>query len=89
MKKIFMFGAVGALTLLPMTVLASCESVQADISRKIVENGLPASSFSLRIVPADQAEQSGGQVVGHCDNDTQKIIYMRTGGNGEDNTPSP
>lgn len=28
-------------------------------------------------MPNDQADQAGGQVVGHCENDTQKIVYTR------------
>ncbi len=87
MKKLIMSGAVLALVL-PVAAQASCESVKADITQKIVANGVPESSFSLNIVADDQADQAGGQVVGHCDNDTQKIIYMRTGADN-DNAPSP
>lgn len=61
----------------PLLVQASCETVKADINQKIINNGVPANSFSLDIVPNDQADQGGGQVVGHCDNDTQKIVYKR------------
>lgn len=89
MKKLIILGAFCAVVL-PIAAQASCESVQADISQKIVANGLPASSFHLEIVPSDQADQAGGQVVGHCDNDTQKIVYLRTGNDGADNNaPSP
>lgn len=66
-----------------MAALASCESVKADISQKIVNNGVPESGFKLEIVPNDQADQAGGQVVGHCENDTQKIVYTRLN-NGDD-----
>ena len=31
------------------------------------------------LVPNDQADQAGTQVVGHCANDTFKILYTRTG----------
>lgn len=67
----------------PIAALASCESVKADISQKIVNNGVPESGFKLEIVPNDQADQAGGQVVGHCENDTQKIVYTRLN-NGDD-----
>lgn len=67
----------------PLAALASCESVKADISQKIVNNGVPESGFKLEIVPNDQADQAGGQVVGHCENDTQKIVYTRLS-NGDD-----
>lgn len=59
--------------------LASCETVKADISKKIVANGLPESGFTLDIVPNDQVDQAGGQVVGHCENDSQKIVYKKVG----------
>ncbi|MDU4542026.1 MAG: DUF1161 domain-containing protein, partial [Klebsiella michiganensis] len=38
------------------------------------------SGFSLTIVPNDQPDQPGAQVVGHCANDTFKIIYTRDSG---------
>lgn len=50
---------------------------------KIINNGVPESGFKLEIVPNDQADQAGGQVVGHCENDTQKIVYTRLN-NGDD-----
>lgn len=56
----------------------SCERVRNDIQQKIINNGVAESAFSLDIVPNDQADQSGAQVVGHCANDTFKIIYTRT-----------
>ncbi|QKJ87109.1 hypothetical protein PMPD1_2163 [Paramixta manurensis] len=72
----------------PIAVQASCESVKADISKKIIGNGVPESGFSLDIVPNDQADQAGGQVVGHCENDTQKIVYKRTGGDSDTGVPA-
>lgn len=92
MKKIMLLSATLALVL-PLAAQASCESVKADISQKITANGVPASGFRLDIVANDQADQAGGQVVGHCENDSQKIVYTRNnddGGNGtSDNAPSP
>ncbi|STT08082.1 Protein of uncharacterised function (DUF1161) [Klebsiella michiganensis] len=49
-------------------------------SAKIINNGVPESGFSLTIVPNDQPDQPGAQVVGHCANDTFKIIYTRDSG---------
>ncbi|MCG8707763.1 DUF1161 domain-containing protein [Brenneria sp. 4F2] len=76
MKKAMVFGAA-LLVITPLAAQASCESVKADISQKIINNGVPESGFTLDIVPNDQVDQAGGQVVGHCENDSQKIIYTR------------
>ncbi|WP_302796218.1 DUF1161 domain-containing protein [Hafnia paralvei] len=87
MKKsligIMLLGAI------PLAAQASCETVKADISQKIINNGVPESGFTLDIVPNDQAESSGGQVVGHCENDTQKIIYQHINGNEDESTATP
>lgn len=88
MKKTLMV-CLTLLTLSPLAAMASCDSVKADITKKIVANGLPESGFKLDIVANDQADQAGGQVVGHCDNDTQKIVYTKTSGGGDDATASP
>ncbi|WP_129544189.1 DUF1161 domain-containing protein [Serratia sp. 1D1416] len=82
MKKALVLAAL-LLAGAPLAALASCESVKAEISQKIVNNGVPESGFKLDIVPNDQADQAGGQVVGHCENDTQKIVYTRLN-NGDD-----
>ncbi|AJI86227.1 MULTISPECIES: DUF1161 domain-containing protein [Yersinia] len=76
MKKTFIISVL-LLSLAPLAALASCESVKADITQKIISNGVPESGFKLDIVPNDQVQQAGGQVVGHCENDTQKIVYTR------------
>lgn len=60
---------------------ASCERVKSDIEQRIINNGVAESSFTLNIVPndqADQADQPDSLVVGHCANDTHKILYTRT-----------
>ena len=44
----------------------SCERIQSDISQRIINNGVPESSFTLSIVPNDQVDQPDSQVVGHC-----------------------
>lgn len=76
MKKTLIIGTL-LLSLVPLAALASCESVKADIAQKIINNGVPESGFKLDIVPNDQVQNAGGQVVGHCENDTQKIVYTR------------
>ncbi|NPE49940.1 DUF1161 domain-containing protein [Dickeya dadantii] len=76
MKKTILTGAL-LLLLTPFLAQASCESVRDDIARKIIANGVPESGFELDIVPNDQVSQHGGQVVGHCEQDTQKIVYIR------------
>lgn len=53
-------------------------------STKIVNNGVPASGFTLAIVPNDQPDQPGAQVVGHCANDTFKITYTRSADSDSD-----
>ncbi|WP_152601350.1 MULTISPECIES: DUF1161 domain-containing protein [Erwinia] len=72
----------------PLAAQASCESVKADISQKIINNGVPESGFTLDVVPNDQADSAGGQVVGHCENDSQKIVYKRNGGESEQPVPA-
>lgn len=57
---------------------ASCERVKSDIEQRIINNGVAESNFTLNIVPNDQADQPDSQVVGHCANDTHKILYIRT-----------
>ncbi|GAA0521182.1 DUF1161 domain-containing protein [Tatumella terrea] len=82
-RKILWAGAL--LITCPLLAQASCESVKADISKKIIANGVPESGFSLDIVPSDQADQQGGVVVGHCQNDSQKLVYKRL---NDSNSPS-
>ncbi|MFH8134536.1 DUF1161 domain-containing protein [Pantoea osteomyelitidis] len=77
-----------ALLAAPLLAQASCETVKADISQKIINNGVPESGFTLDIVPNDQVDQAGGQVVGHCENDTQKIVYKRLTRDGDENVPA-
>ncbi len=55
-----------------------CEKVRREIKQRIMANGLPESAFTLNIVPAGQADKPDTHVVGHCANDTYKIIYTRT-----------
>ncbi|ANF78272.1 hypothetical protein A7P63_11895 [Salmonella enterica] len=84
--------AIAALALvsassLVMAAPGSCERVKSDIEQRIINNGVPADNFTLTIVPNDQADQPDSQVVGHCANDTHKILYTRTNsGNAPANT---
>lgn len=84
--------AIAALALVsaPSLVMAapgSCERVKSDIEQRIINNGVPADNFTLTIVPNDQVDQPDSQVVGHCANDTHKILYTRTNsGNAPANT---
>ncbi|MCL6353208.1 DUF1161 domain-containing protein [Pectobacterium polaris] len=86
MKKTVIFGAALFLVA-PLAALASCESVKADIAQKIIANGVPESGFTLDIVPNDQVNQASGQVVGHCESDSYKIVYTRHA-EGDANTES-
>ncbi|MFB9996341.1 Protein of uncharacterised function (DUF1161) [Providencia rustigianii] len=63
--------------LAPAFAHASCESVIEEIRQKIINNGVPKDGFSLVAVPNDEVDPAKGQVVGHCQNDTYKIIYTR------------
>ena len=76
-----------AMLVMPVLAQASCDTVKADISKKIINNGVAESDFTLDIVPNDQADQAGGQVVGHCENDTQKIVYKKNGRDADSNVP--
>ncbi|EAA9051368.1 DUF1161 domain-containing protein [Salmonella enterica] len=90
MMKIATAIAALALVSAPSLVMAapgSCERVKSDIEQRIINNGVPADNFMLTIVPNDQADQPDSQVVGHCANDTHKILYTRTSsGNAPANT---
>ncbi len=89
-KHNFIRLAATLFLLAPLAAQASCDSVKADITQKIVANGVPESNFRLDIVANDQADQAGGQVVGHCENDTQKIVYIRTDdASAPNDAPSP
>lgn len=81
MKKIHWLAAILCTAALPaFAAPESCERVKEDIQQKIIGNGVPESGFTLEIVPGDQADKPDAQVVGHCANDTFKILYTRGGG---------
>lgn len=72
--KARMLIATLALMTLPLFAHASCDAVKSDIDAKIKANGV--SSFNLDVVAADQAESSGGKIVGHCEG-SKAIVYSR------------
>ena len=76
MKKLIALSAV-LFAVSPVMAQASCESVTEEISQKIISKGVPADGFTLTVVPAEEAAQAEGQVVGNCNNETQNIIYLR------------
>lgn len=77
MKGIILASVLLTTTVPVMAAVSSCESVRNDIAQKIIANGVPETGFTLTIVPNDQAQSAAAQVVGHCANDTQKIVYQR------------
>lgn len=78
MKSTIWMGALLILAATPaLAAQNSCERVRTQIEQRIIKNGVSENAFTLTIVPNDQADQSNGQVVGHCANDTQKIVYSR------------
>lgn len=79
MKRSVWVGALLCIAATPaIGAQNSCERVKSEIEKRIIQNGVPESGFTLSIVPNDQANQPDAQVVGHCANDTQKILYTRT-----------
>lgn len=79
MKRSVWVGALLCIAATPaIGAQNSCERVKSEIEQRIIQNGVPESGFTLSIVPNDQANQPDAQVVGHCANDTQKILYTRT-----------
>ncbi|GLQ50521.1 DUF1161 domain-containing protein [Dyella flava] len=69
-----MFIAALTLMTLPLFAHASCDAVKSDIDAKIKANGV--SNYSLDVVAADQADKSGGKVVGQCEGN-KAIVYSR------------
>ena len=67
---------IAALSLmsLPLLAHASCDTVKSSIDAKLKANGV--SNYTLDVVAADQADKSGGKVVGQCEGD-KAIVYTR------------
>jgi len=89
MKRLSALAA--AAFLLPMLAHASCDALKSQIDGKLQAKHL--TGYTLDVVPADQADSSGGKVVGSCEGDSKKIVYTRGGsssdaGNGQDAAPS-
>lgn len=81
--SIFMFGA-------PLTSFAAtCDEIIAEISQKIVNNGVPESSFQLSAIPVEQDDPVNGQIVGSCGQGSQKIIYTKSDVSQEQQSSSP
>ncbi|MCM5703451.1 DUF1161 domain-containing protein [Larsenimonas salina] len=59
------------------TVFASCDTTIDMIAGKIHENGVPYNQFSLHAIPAAQAENAEGTIVGRCGNNRLRILYTR------------
>ncbi|MEA1065046.1 DUF1161 domain-containing protein [Erwinia sp. HR93] len=78
MKHIIWTSTLLLLTTSPVLATQnSCERLKSKIEQQIIRNGVPESDFTLTIVPSDRLQNTRGQVVGHCANDTQKILYIR------------
>lgn len=78
-KRLWLFALLMTGALPALAAPESCERVKDEIAQKIINNGVPESGFTLEVVPGDQADAAGAQVVGHCANDTFKILYTRSG----------
>jgi hypothetical protein len=86
MDKRFALTAA-AFLLLPMLAHASCDDVKSAIDQKIKAKGV--AHYSLDVVAADQADSSGGKVVGSCEGG-KKIVYTKgTGSSGDTGTSAP
>lgn len=80
MNKVLTLSIVALFASVPLVSFAAestCNTVKADISAKIIKNGVPEYGFELNIIPEAQSEQSEGKVVGSCDNGTQRVVYIR------------
>ena len=79
---------VACLSVFSLPVMASCDSLKAQIDAKLQAKGIP--SYTLEIVPvapaaapasgvaaATPAKETTGKVVGTCEGDTKQILYTR------------
>lgn len=73
-----------AASALPMLADASCDAVKAQIDAGLQAKNI--ASYTLEVVPKDQATQAG-KVVGHCEGD-QQIVYIRGATSSSDVTPA-
>jgi uncharacterized protein DUF1161 len=72
--KTRIYIAVVTLMSLPLLAHASCDAVKSSIDAKIKANGV--SNYTLDVIAADQADKSGGKVVGQCEGN-KAIVYSR------------
>jgi len=86
MRKL-LFAA--CLSVFSLPVMASCDSLKAQIDAKLQAKGIP--SYTLEVVPVAQAaapapasgvaaaapKETTGKVVGTCEGDTKQILYTR------------
>lgn len=80
-----MFIAALTLMTVPLFAHASCDAVKSSIDAKIKANGV--SNYSLDVVSADQADKSGGKVVGQCEG-SKAIVYSRAASKASGESPS-
>jgi hypothetical protein len=73
MKKALLVSAVLFFALPAHAAIKPCEELKEEIAAKIESKGVPA--YTLKIVPINAEED--GRVVGTCDGQTNKIIYIR------------
>lgn len=82
------YALLACLSLFSIQAMATCEDAKAQIDAKLQAKGV--SSYTLEVVPANQAQNSPsaasgvaapkasqGKVVGNCENGTKNIIYTR------------
>lgn len=81
MNKPLMMAVAALFSVAPLAALANnCEEIKADISQKIINNGVPESSFTLSTQPVGQDVSADAKVVGTCGGGQQQIIYSRVSG---------
>lgn len=79
-KGILLAIAIAGCVAAPLSVNAeprACEDLKAEIQGKLEAKGV--KNYTLEIVAAAQAEQSGGKVVGSCEGGAKKIVYKKGG----------
>jgi hypothetical protein len=76
--KLLLTIAALSLTSLPVCAQTAkpCDDLKAEIAKKIDANGV--KSYSLDVMPNDQAKDATGKVVGSCEGGTKKIVYSKT-----------
>jgi len=75
MKSLIAFVATLLIASPALAQVKPCEELKSEIDAKIKANGVEV--FSLEIVANANVKEGKGQVVGSCDNSTQKIVYKR------------